>query len=282
MTAPTGIGHYVKPERQQGDRLQAQQMKNRPMLLWVREAKHLNKTKFSADGGDAIYVDLIDLQTNNVYIQVMWMAGAIVDGLRPYAGDGNAYPTVIKEVEGGSFGTYNVIEPLDEAWMPHVTANLPAFASLVAQTRAAKEAEWGQALAQQVQAPAAAAAAPPVPSLAPAPAAAPAAPVAPPQAPAPVATPPAAAVAPPAYTAPAYAAPPAPPAAPAAAPVGPPAAPAAVPAPPAAVPAPPAGVAVPPPPGGAPVAGVPALPPPPGAVSGQTVDQLQAKLDAMG
>lgn len=265
MTAPTGIGQYVKPERQQGDRLQAQQMKNRPMLLWVREVKHLNKTKFSAEGGDAVYVDLIDLQSNNVYIQVMWMAGAIVDGLRPYAGDGNAYPTVIKEVEGGSFGHYNVIEPLDEAWMPHVTANLPAFANLIAQTRAAREAEWAAAQAQQNQAPAAPAG-PPVPSLAPAPAAAP---VAPPQA-APAAPPaPAAAVAPPVYAAPQYAAPaaaapPAPPAAPVAAPPAVPASPA---APVAGIPAPPA------------VAGVPA---PPGAVSGQTVDQLQAKLDAIG
>lgn len=156
MTAPTGIGQYVRPQNQaQGDRVQAQQMVDRPMLLWVKEIKHINRTQFQADGGDGVIVDFVDLQTNTVYIGVMWMAGALVDGLRPFVQDGNAYPVMIKKQKGGKFGYYNVIEPItEEAWLSHVTANFQTFVNLVAQTRAAKEQEWAQAMAQQNQPPA--------------------------------------------------------------------------------------------------------------------------------
>lgn len=155
MTAPTGLGQYVKPQGSQGDRVQAQQMVDRPILVWVRKLQHLNRTKFSADGGDAIYIDFIDLQSNQVYIEVMWMAGAIVDGLKQYAGDGNAYPVKVVRVQGGQWGSYQTIESLSEDayWMNHVQQYLPAFQQLVAQTRAQKEQEWAIAMQQSQQAP---------------------------------------------------------------------------------------------------------------------------------
>lgn len=155
MTAPTGLGQYVKPQGSQGDRVQAQQMVDRPILVWVRKLQHLNRTKFSADGGDAIYIDFIDLQSNQVYIEVMWMAGAIVDGLKQYAGDGNAYPVKVVRVQGGQWGSYQTIESLSEDayWMNHVQQYLPVFQQLVAQTRAQKEQEWAIAMQQSQQAP---------------------------------------------------------------------------------------------------------------------------------
>lgn len=275
MTAPTGMGQYVKPTQESGDRLQAQQMVDRPMLVWVRETKMLAKTQFSANGGEAVFVDLIDLQTNDIYIRVMWMAGAIKDGLKQYAGDNNAYPVKIIKVKGGAFGYYNSIEPLDEQWTGYCVQNLAAFSAAVAAKRAEKEAEWAQAMTQQPPGPPGPPAAPPLTAAAPA---VPQAPVAAaPQAPVAYA-PPAPPVAPPvAYT------PPAPPAAPAYVPPAPPAPPVAV-APPAFV-APAA--AAPPAPPAPPVAAMPAppvpgaMPTPPGTVSGETVDQLQARLAAM-
>lgn len=283
MTAPTGIGQYVPPAPQaQGDRIQAQQMVDRPMLLWAREIKHINRTQFNADGGDGVIVDFVDLQTNQVYIGVMWMAGALVDGLRPYVGDGNAYPMKIVKQKGGKFGFYNKFEQLDDPqWMNHITANFQAFVNLVAQTRAVKEQEWAAAMAQQNQPPAP----PAVPQGPPAnltPAAA-AGPVGPPAMGA-TAPPPAAPVQQPApatqpqYQAPAYQ-PPAAPAAPAA-----PQAPQAPAAPPQTAQAP---AAPPQAPATAPAApGIPAPPPvaaaAPGQVTGQSVAELQARLDAMG
>lgn len=175
MTAPTGLGQYNKPQGSQGDRVQAQQMVDRPILVWVRKLQHLNRTKFSADGGDAIYIDFVDLLSNQVYIEVMWMAGAIVDGLKQYAGDGNAYPVKVVKVQGGQWGSYQTIESLsdDPQWMAHIQANLPVFQQLVAQTRAQKEAEWATAMAQAQQPP-------PVPNGPPAPALAPVGAAAPP------------------------------------------------------------------------------------------------------
>jgi hypothetical protein len=301
MTAPTGIGQYVRPQTQaQGDRVQAQQMVDRPMLLWVKEVKHINRTQFQADGGDGVIVDFIDLQTNTPYIGVMWMAGAIVDGLRPFVNDGNAYPVKIVKQKGGKFGYYNVIEPIaEQPWLDHVTANFQTFVNLVAQTRAAKEQEWAQAMAQQNQPPAPPALPAGPPTLTPAgvaanpqaglhdqamamqpphvqqalqsapPAAPVAAPAAPVQQPAPAAPPAPAAVAPPQ----------APPAAPAA-PTAPPqqyAAPAYT--PPAAAPAAPAQAPAAPPQ----APGIPAPPvAAPGTVTNDQMAALQAKLDAIG
>lgn len=259
MTAPTGIGQYVPPAPQSmGDRVQAQQMVDRPMLLWAREIKHINRTQYQADGGDGVIVDIIDLQTNAVYISVMWMAGALVDGLRPYVGDGNAYPMKIVKQTGGKHGSYNKFQQLDDPqWMNHITANFQAFVNLVAQTRAAKEAEWAQAMAQQAPpAPPAVPAGPPA-NLAPA-TAPPAQPqYAPPAAPAPVQPVPVAVPPAPAAVAP----PQAPPAAPAAAPAAPPQAPVAAPQA-AGIPAPPAAA--------------------PGTVTNDQMAALQAKLDAIG
>jgi hypothetical protein len=178
MTAPTGLGQYVPPAASQGDRIQAQQMVDRPILVWVRRTQHLAKTKFSATGGEAVYLDFVDLSNNQVFIEVMWMAGAIVDGLKQYAGDGCAYPVKVVRVEGGAHGSYNTIKSLsdDPQWMNHVLANLPTFQQMVAQTRAQKEAEWATAMAQANQPPAmpgAPSGPPPAPALAPAGAAAP-------------------------------------------------------------------------------------------------------------
>jgi len=173
MTAPTGLGQYVPPAASQGDRIQAQQMVDKPILVWVRKTQHLARTKFSAEGGDAVYLDFIDLQTNQCYIEVMWMAGAIVDGLKQYAGDGNAYPVKVVRVQGGQHGFYQRIESLgdDPQWMNHVLANLPAFQHLIATARAQKEAEWATAMQQANQPPAPPqmpGALPPAPALAPA------------------------------------------------------------------------------------------------------------------
>lgn len=151
MTAPTGLGQYNKPQGSQGDRVQAQQMVDRPMLVWVRRTEWKNKTRFNENGGTAVFVDILDLSNNAVYIEVMWMAGAIVDGLKQYAGDGCAYPVQIVKVQGGAHGSYNDLKSLgdDPQWMSYIGQHLGTFQNLVAQTRAAKEQEWATAMRQQ-------------------------------------------------------------------------------------------------------------------------------------
>lgn len=150
MTAPTGLGQYNKPQGSQGDRIQAQQMVDRPILVKVIRSEWKNKTKFSENGGEAVFFDMIDLSTNAVYIEVMWMAGAIVDGLKQYAGDGNVYPVKVVKVTGGAHGSYQTIESLgeDPQWMNHVMSNLAAFQNLLIQTRAQREQEWATAMRQ--------------------------------------------------------------------------------------------------------------------------------------
>lgn len=270
----SGIGQFVKPPTANGDRVQAQTLVGKHLLVWVKELKTNVKTKFNsgpaanaAAGNEGVVVDLYVMDTQQVFIGAMWMAGAIKDGLKQYVGDGNAYPIEIFQQQGGANGWYLDIKPLEGEWLAFAQANLAAVAQLVAGTRVQKEAEWA-ANAAAPQAPGAVPGIPSLPGMA-TPAAAPQAPAMMPAAQAPAAPPQqmqAPAAPPQQHQAPQYA-PPAAPAQQSQVPVAPPTAPAAgIPqAPPAQQYAPPV-----------------AAPAQPGQMTNGSVADLQAKLNQIG
>lgn len=78
---------------EQGDRWPAKEAVDRPLIVQVREHRHGIKTRFNsdpneksykADGSPGVTLDIVDLTTGAVYLDVLWMSGAIVDGLAPY------------------------------------------------------------------------------------------------------------------------------------------------------------------------------------------------------
>lgn len=172
-----------------GDQLQAKEAVDKPLIVFVREHKTGIKTKFNSDpkdkgykpdGQDGVTVDAADVTTDEVWIDVLWLNGAIVDNLIPYVGQAVPIKLVWQAPANGG-NSYIVVTPLanEQLAAAHqwATANAARFDTERAQRRANADAHAGEAPA---------AALPTVPMGQPAalPAPAPAAPAAPTPAPA--------------------------------------------------------------------------------------------------
>lgn len=85
MTVPQ-FAEYEPPALEESDSFKPKENFDKPLLVKVREFKTGIVTEFSPDGNDGIIVDLVDLTTGTKYSNVLWMGGAIVDGLKMHAG----------------------------------------------------------------------------------------------------------------------------------------------------------------------------------------------------
>lgn len=87
-----------------GDQLKPSDIANHPLIVKVHEHRTGITTKYSPDGdGTAVLVDVLDLTSGNVSINVLWFNGAIVDNLVGYVGqDALAIKIVYKEGKNGN------------------------------------------------------------------------------------------------------------------------------------------------------------------------------------
>lgn len=114
------LGTFAPRERDQvsGDQLQAKEAVDKPLIALVREHRENMTTKYKPNGdGVGVICDLADTATDQVWIDVLWMNGAVVDNLVPYLGQavpiklvwtpsangGNPYISV-KPLEGAQLG----------------------------------------------------------------------------------------------------------------------------------------------------------------------------------
>jgi hypothetical protein len=102
------LGTFTPRTFSDGDQLQAKEAVDRPLVVLVREHRTGIVTKFKPEGGEGVTVDIADVRTNEVWLNVLWMNGAVVDNLAGYIGQpvavklvwqasakgGNAYITV--------------------------------------------------------------------------------------------------------------------------------------------------------------------------------------------
>lgn len=206
------LNTFTPPVREDGDRVPAKEMAGRPLVVLVREHRFGIKTQFNSnpadtakykpEGGEAVVLDIADLTSNTVYINVLWFNGAIVDSLKGYVSQMVPVKLFYDTPKTGTNAYLNV-EPLTGAEL----ATAQAWA-------AANPERFERERAQRAQAAAATAAAPnggmaPIPGAPSQPPPWAVAPVAPPAAP-PVAPPPPAPVAAPHVPPAAPAAPPGP------------------------------------------------------------------------
>ncbi|GAA0632445.1 hypothetical protein GCM10010174_61890 [Kutzneria viridogrisea] len=181
------LGQFTEREPAQGDRLSAKENLNKPMIVLVREHRTGIKTAhnsdpnergYKPDGGDGVQVDVALVGTNEVYLDVLWMAGAIVDNLAPYVGQ--AVPVKLATATSAKGAAYITVKGLDGAQLAQAQQWAAANPNRFEQERAQRAAQAAAAPTPQVPG---APAAPPA-WAAPAPAATPppAAPAAPPAA----------------------------------------------------------------------------------------------------
>jgi hypothetical protein len=77
-----------------GDQFPAKEAADRPLVVLVREHRTGIVTKFKPEGGEGVIVDAADVRTDETWLDVLWMNGAIVDNLTSYLGQ----PVAIKIV----------------------------------------------------------------------------------------------------------------------------------------------------------------------------------------
>jgi hypothetical protein len=182
------LGTFAPRPREEmvGDQLQAKEAIGKTLVVFVREHKTGIKTKFNQDpkekgykpdGGDGVIVDVADVNTNEVWIDVLWLNGAVVDNLAPYVGQ--AVPIELvwtpSQKGGNPFIGVAALEGLRlQTAQQWAAANPTRFDTERAQRKATVDAHVAPAAAAPaplLTVPVAPAAAPPAPA-APAPAAA--------------------------------------------------------------------------------------------------------------
>lgn len=159
------LGNFTEREAgPQGDRLTAKDNVDKPMVVLVREHRTGIKTKFNSDpnqqgykaeGGEGVQLDIAVLATNEVFIDVLWMNGAVVDNLAGYVSQ--AVPIKLAwqpSVKGGN--PYLTVKPLEgqelalaQQW---AAANPTRFETERAQ-RVAQAAQFQQQTPQAAPAP---------------------------------------------------------------------------------------------------------------------------------
>ncbi|GAC1408742.1 MAG: hypothetical protein NVSMB60_30260 [Mycobacterium sp.] len=94
MAAPQ-FADFVAPAQEDSDPFPPKDNYNKPLLVKVRELKPSIVTANSPDGAPGLIVDLVDLtgRPNQPHRNVLWMGGAVVDGLKQYV---NGMPLVIR------------------------------------------------------------------------------------------------------------------------------------------------------------------------------------------
>lgn len=86
MTVPD-FATYSAPEMTEGETFKPHENIGKPLIVQVNELKHGVVTSNTPDGGPAVIVDLVDLDGRvEPYRDVLWMGGAVVDGLKAHAG----------------------------------------------------------------------------------------------------------------------------------------------------------------------------------------------------
>lgn len=77
---------YTPPPPLEGDSFAPKDHTDRPLIVKVGEYRERQTSSYAPDGKPAVVVHVVDLTDGEVYRNVLWMGGAVVDQLRPYVG----------------------------------------------------------------------------------------------------------------------------------------------------------------------------------------------------
>jgi hypothetical protein len=137
------LGSFVPRSRVAGDKidLRNQQFYNRPYLISAVDYNPTFHSKMKNENVEAVWADVLDLQTGSVLINVLFTNGAIVDNLKENVGTGVILPVKIEKQAGGNYGGYAVLAALtdQEAALANQVYNNGGWNN-VTQERARREA----------------------------------------------------------------------------------------------------------------------------------------------
>jgi len=139
------LGTFTPRSRVAGDKLDLRQqwVYGRPYLVQPVEYSDSFNSKMANNGQggiiEAVWFDLMDVQTGQVLINVLTTSGALVDNFKSAVGSGTVLPLKLIRQTGGKFGGYAMPAELDANEM---AAAQQAYNNwpMVAQERARREA----------------------------------------------------------------------------------------------------------------------------------------------
>jgi hypothetical protein len=109
------LNTYTPPERTEGDSFKPSEHIDQLLIVKVSDHKHIESTTHKPEGGPGVVVDVCNLDDGaDVKRDILWMNGAIVDGLRNYVGKVLAL-RFGWEKSGKSGRDYITIKPASEA-----------------------------------------------------------------------------------------------------------------------------------------------------------------------
>lgn len=81
------LSTYIPPERTEGDSYKPSENIGHLLIVKVTDHKHIETTTHKPEGGPGIVADVCDLDADgSVFRDILWMNGAIVDGLKGHVG----------------------------------------------------------------------------------------------------------------------------------------------------------------------------------------------------
>lgn len=137
------LGSFVPRSRVAGDKIDLRNSAfyNRPYLISAVDYNPTFHSKMKNENVEAVWADVLDLQTGSVLVNVLFTNGAIVDNLKENVGTGVILPVKIEKQAGGNYGGYAVLAALtdQEAALANQVYNNGGWNN-VTQERAQREA----------------------------------------------------------------------------------------------------------------------------------------------
>jgi hypothetical protein len=144
------LGTFQPRARVQGDKLNLQQYAGRPLLVRTTEFVPDFSSQAYPNPKPVVFADVVDLISGQIFINVLWGAGAVVDNLKDKAGTEEVVPVKAGNVTSTKSGrSYIALFPLESGELDAAVGWYNTSWAVVDQTRAQRQAQAAAAAPAQ-------------------------------------------------------------------------------------------------------------------------------------
>lgn len=134
------LGTFQPRARVQGDKLNLQQYAGRPLLVRTTEFVPDFSSQAYPNPKPVVFADVVDLISGQIFINVLWGAGAVVDNLKDKAGTEEVVPVKAGNVTSPKSGrSYVALFPLEGGELDAAVGWYNTSWAVVDQTRAQRQ-----------------------------------------------------------------------------------------------------------------------------------------------
>lgn len=134
------LGTFQPRQRISGDKLPLNSYIGRPLLVRTNEYVEAFTSQAYPNPKPVVFCDVVDLISGQIFINVLWGGGAVVDNLKEFAGTETIMPVKPGQGSGQSGRTYQTLLALEGQEAQAASQWYNAYWGLVDQERAKREA----------------------------------------------------------------------------------------------------------------------------------------------